>query len=303
MTGLTRLFGRRRRSVSPSFAWQRTPPPVFFDSDGRRRRTDVPYLLPKDEKELQRLDYQHFLLRQVSGGNTFAPVHDRLTQGGNVLDVGCGTGRWCQEVAQNYPRSVVWGLDLEQVMPASSTPARYQFVQGNLLEGLPFAPGLFTYTHQRLLVAAIPLTRWPWVIGELRRVTAAGGWVELVEMGTTFHHSGPATRQLLAWWTALSASRGIDASQMGQIGTWLKEAGLSHVRSQTRRLAVGSWGGRLGTLLAQDMLAGWPAIRSLVEQRAGVTAEEFERVLAALEEEWNQSQTRYEVYFACGQVV
>src|SRR5581483_9816572 len=50
-------------------AWERTrPPEVYIDTEGRRHRGDAPYLLPKDEQELQRLSYQHFILRQVLKG-------------------------------------------------------------------------------------------------------------------------------------------------------------------------------------------------------------------------------------------
>jgi SAM-dependent methyltransferase len=75
----------------------RVPPPsstAYHDGDGRRHLADAPYLLPKDGKEIQRLDYQHFLFRHILQGNIFAPVDALLQRGGNVLDVGCGTGRW-----------------------------------------------------------------------------------------------------------------------------------------------------------------------------------------------------------------
>ncbi len=143
----------RRKQHKPSPPWERTMPPVpetedaYVDGDGRRHRADAPYLLPKDLQEVRRLDYQHFILRQVLKGNCFAPVHDLLTQGSHVLDVGCGTGRWGQEIALAYPQSQVIGLDLEAVPRTSSTPLNYQFVPGNLLHGLPFANGTFGYVH------------------------------------------------------------------------------------------------------------------------------------------------------------
>ena len=44
-----------------------------------------------DEKEFGHLDYQHFILRQVMKGNTFAPVDQFVHKHGQILDVGCGT--------------------------------------------------------------------------------------------------------------------------------------------------------------------------------------------------------------------
>jgi ubiquinone/menaquinone biosynthesis C-methylase UbiE len=299
------LFRHKKRRTSRPLTWERTPshpPQVYADTEGRRHRGDAPYLLPKDGQELQRLDYQHFILRQVLNGNTFAPVHGLLRKGGRVLDVGCGTGRWCHEIAASYPKTQVCGFDLEDVPRTSPTPPNYQFYGGNLLNGLPFTAHSFQYVHQRLLVAAIPLEKWPVVMGELRRVTTPGGWIELVEMGNTFHQVGPATQQFLTWWVKIAASKGIDASKMAQIGALLKQAGLYNIKAETKTLAVGSWGGRLGNLLAQDMLAGWPTMRPLAQSMLGVSPEMFNAVLSSLTDEWNTYHTTYEVYFACGQV-
>jgi ubiquinone/menaquinone biosynthesis C-methylase UbiE len=297
-------FFPRKKPAPPSLTWERTPsvPQVYLDEDGRRHRGDVPYLLPKDEKEFERLDYQHFILRQVLKGNIFAPVHQLLRKPCHVLDVGCGTGRWGCEIAAAYSQTQVIGFDVEDILRTASTPSNYQFYQGNLLDGLPFVTQQFHYVYQRLLVAAIPLDKWLWVMRELRRVTHSGGWVELVEMGNTFNQAGPATKQFLAWWGAISTSKGIDASKMSQIGQLLKQCSFSHVQTKTETLPVGSWGGRLGNLLAQDFLAGWPSIRPLAHSLLKVPPEQFDAVIGQLETGWNTYRTSYEVYFACGQI-
>ncbi len=277
-------------------------PQAYLDEDGRRHRGDVPYLLPKDEQEIRRLDYQHFILRQVLKGNTFAPVASLLRTQSHVLDVGCGTGRWGYEIAAAYPQTRVVGFDLEDIPRTMSTPLNYQFYRGNLFNGLPFAAQQFHYVHQRLLVAAIPLKKWSWVIGELRRVTCSGGWIELVEGGNTFHNAGPATKQFLAWWTAISASKGIDASKMSQMSQLLEQGNVARVQTKTETIPVGSWGGRVGNLLAQDILAGWPSMRPLAHSLLQVPPEQFDAVIGQLAMEWDIHRTSYEVYFVCGQV-
>ena len=218
-----------------------------------------------------------------------------------MLDVGCGTGRWGWEMALTYPKTQVMGFDLENVPRTTSMPLNYQFQRGNLLDGLPFASKQFDYVHQRLLVAGIPTALWPSVIRDLQRVIHPGGYLELVEMGTTFHQAGPATTQFLEWWASISATRGIDASKLSGIGTLLEHAGCSQVQTRTEVIPVGSWGGRIGNLLAQDLLAGWPTVRPLADALLGVPSDEFNAVIGRLEKEWNAFQTSYEMYFACGQ--
>src|SRR5947209_1477532 len=134
--GLIRwLFRRQKRSAFAS--WQRASSPpkrsgIYLDEEGRRHRTDIPYMLPQDEKELLRLDYQHFVLRQALRGNTFAPVHDLLTHPSHILDIGCGTGRWGTEMARAYPQAQVIGFDIEVMSPPTSPSPNVQFQQGNL---------------------------------------------------------------------------------------------------------------------------------------------------------------------------
>lgn len=64
----------------------------------------------------------------------------------------------------------------------------YTFVQGNILEQLPFAPMSFDFIHQRMLNFGIPRDKWQHVLQELLRVTRLGGWIELMEWGGYMLH-------------------------------------------------------------------------------------------------------------------
>ncbi|MBE3568195.1 MAG: class I SAM-dependent methyltransferase [Thermogemmatispora sp.] len=294
---------RARRSEadlpSASPAADREMAPVAVDAAGRRRREDIPYLLPKDQEERNRLDYQHYVLRQVFRGNILAPVAELLREGIPVLDVGTGTARWAIEVAEAFPRCQVTGFDREPPRSSQNLPPTYRFVQGDLLQGLPFPDHAFGYVHQRLLVAGIPLLQWPAVIQELVRVTRHGGWIEMVELGLGLWPQGPCLQQVVAWWQQLSAARGMDASQLFLLGRWLREAGTVQVEQRTLWLPVGRWGGRLGQLLAQDLLAAARTLEAPVEG-LGVSATRFHEVLEGLAREWQEGQVTYEVYATWG---
>src|SRR5258708_4957512 len=139
---------------------------------------NLPYILPKDMREASRLDFQHFLLRVVLGGNYLAPLQQPET----ILDVGSGSGRWALEMARDFPQAHVTACDLlKQESQGSSAPLNVHFVQGDLLKGLPSPAQSFVFVHQRLLCRAIPRLSWPGVVRELVRVTKPGGWIELVE--------------------------------------------------------------------------------------------------------------------------
>ncbi|GHO62589.1 hypothetical protein KSC_014810 [Ktedonobacter sp. SOSP1-52] len=139
----------------------------------RRYYSDIPYVLPKDLEDGNRLDFQHYLFRQAMHGYYLAPLEPEKIS--SILDVGCGTGRWPIEMAQLFPHAQVMGLDLEQFQQqgAEKMP-NYHFTRGNILQGLPFPNGMFDFVHQRLLVMGIPLAQWTTVIRELLRVTAPG---------------------------------------------------------------------------------------------------------------------------------
>lgn len=74
------------------------------------------YMLPNDEEEQDRLDMLHHIYKLIIGGTLFrAPVADDHTR--RILDLGCGTGLWCIEVADEHPNSMVIGTDLSAIQP------------------------------------------------------------------------------------------------------------------------------------------------------------------------------------------
>src|SRR5260221_228083 len=130
-----------------------------------------------------------------------------------ILDSGSGSGQWGFDTCDDFPEARVVGVDLVPSKPGR--PARYRFVKGNLLGGLPFADDQFDFVHQRLLVAGIPLTAWPAVVSELARVTRPGGWVELVEGPWEFEGAGPATRRVFGLVGEMLAARGLGTTRVG----------------------------------------------------------------------------------------
>src|SRR5215469_8694458 len=110
-----------------------------------QRRSRDRYLFSRHPTEIDRLDVQHYALREALGADYLAPI------GGldRVLDVGAGNGQWGYDLCAKFPRAMVLGVDLMPGKPGQ--PAGYRFVRANLLDGLPFVDDAFGFVHQRLL--------------------------------------------------------------------------------------------------------------------------------------------------------
>src|SRR5579875_1731580 len=225
---------------------------------GRKYAFGVPYALPADMSETNRLDFQHYMLRYALQGNYAAPIQYPR----DILDVGTGTGRWAIEMAQFFPHANVIGVDVTEPQPDQQAetnpgldrrPPNYHFQVGNILEGLSFPDGSFDFVHQRLLFFAIPADRWEFVFHELYRVTRPSGWTEAVEGSPIMGPLGPSTQMMTDAGIGALLKRGLDPRKSEQIDSLLREAGFINVQKHTLYLPVGAWGGRIGKLVAADI--------------------------------------------------
>ncbi len=287
---------KKRRKRQP-IDWERAQP-VARTIEGRRHRIDTPYLLPQDGQEINRLDFQHYALRVALGGDYMAPLESATTK--TILDVGCGTGLWARERAREFPGAKVTGIDIESHLPNIPLPPNFQFIQGNVLTGLPFSDSTFDYTHQRLLVGAVPAQQWPMVLQELARVTRPNGWVEVLESGMVYSNAGPATTQFQSWWQAGEKNLGFNLAIVPYLDQMLRNTGLRDIHMETLQLPLGKWGGRAGEMLAKDIHAVFTSFRAVYVSRLGVSAKQFEEALAVLLEEWERYHTSYEFYVVYG---
>ncbi len=254
-------------------------------------------MLPRNQTEIDRLDVQHYALREAVRGNYMAPVRNPVT----VLDVGSGTGQWAYDLCAEFPDAEVVGLDL---VPGKAhvRPGNYRFVKANVLHGLPFADDSFDFVHQRLMVTALPLTTWPAVVADLLRVTRPGGWIELVEGGDEMEPRGPATARLFELAAQLAASYGLDTSRSvcDLLDEHLRDAGAEVVERHSAPLPIGEWGGRVGSLMASDFRSTFKGLCGTFESKFGLPAAICQELLRAMQQECEAHHTRYTFTFAFG---
>ncbi len=287
-------FSRRHRGVPQPWARQEN---AAAAGPQRRFLAETDYLLPKDYDEEARLNFQHHALYLTLGNHYLAPLPPTVR---TIVDVGTGTGIWAGEMARQRPDALVLGLDIDPALFGKTPPPHCLLRQGNVLEGLPLPDAFAEFTHQRLLVLAIPDEKWPGVIAELVRVTQVGGWLELVETDAHVQNGGPATERLFSLLAALRRQRGLQGEAVFHLGELLRSAGVQQIDTQEIPLKVGPWGARAGQMMERDIVTAVQALKEPCCAACDVSAQEFEHLLQRMREEWQTAQAYCMIYAVYG---
>lgn len=282
-----RGFFRRPPRQAKTAAPRQPAQPRFEWLGGRRYLADAAYTLPKDPQEVQRLDFQHFIIRQELHGNYLAPL-DRPK---SILDVGCGTGRWAMEMAAEFPRARVVGIDL--VLPDSTAslghgltqqPENVTFLEGDVLKGLSFDDASFDFVHIRFLFTAVPERAWPALLDELIRVTRPQGWIESVESWVTLSKSFSSGYTFVEWVNELLRRRELDPLIARKMPEMMRSRGLEQI--VTRELAhTPPESQRWKQVYSAIGLAALEGLRTPIIAQGIVTAEQFDLVAARIKQE------------------
>jgi SAM-dependent methyltransferase len=216
------LFWRRKLAELPSALDER---PLVLPER-------VPFSLPKDLREVQRLDRQHMQMRQNLHGNYAAP----LVAPGAILDVGCGTGRWAMEMAAEFPTAQVVGMDIVAPNPTGSlgygiatVPPNARFIVADATQPWPFADANFDFVHMRLLYAVIPVAAWQPLLHEAVRVLRPGGWIESLESLPFPKNEREGMATIIGWFTEMLRHNGADPLIALKIPHLLRDLGLTRV--------------------------------------------------------------------------
>jgi SAM-dependent methyltransferase len=253
------------------------------------------YFLPHSAATIHRLDVNHYALRSALGADYLAPV-DRPAR---ILDVGSGTGQWAYDLCAEFPQALAVGFDLDLEVGKRPWPAAYHFVQGNALQGLPFASDHFDFVHGRGL--ALTMGSWESVTEEMVRVTRPGGWIEMVESLWRFNSEGPATARLCGLAKRLVRAQGMDASGTvaDSLDEYLSEAGAADIRRREVDLPVGEWGGDLGSLMASGTRALFIRLAPFIAATFDIAQCECLELIQTMQQEWEErhATTRFVIAF------
>lgn len=288
-------------------AYPTTPySPIPTSSSLGRMPLTPTYSVPVEAEVVSRADFQHVMLRAALGTNHLSP----LTMPSYILDVGCGSGRWVREMAEEFRGARVVGQDITP--PAESNPAtsgiftadasqprNYAFVRHNVLEPFTFVPASFDLTHMRQMISVLPVSAWPHVVGEMVRVTAFGGWVELVE-GDLVRNGGPALDMIQRWALQLMLPHGLDPRISAQLADLLRTFSVNDIRTRVIELPIGPHGGRFGELMGADFMARIEGMRAHVIAARLATSDGFTQAQETLRQEMNNWQYTQPFHVVCG---
>ncbi|KAJ7148908.1 S-adenosyl-L-methionine-dependent methyltransferase [Mycena filopes] len=140
------------------------------------------YRLPADDEELDRLNKQHEMFIEIMG--KYPPClpdimrNDVPGETKACLDLGCGSGAWIIELAREFPRSVIVGVDLAP-MQSLTMPDNCRSEVDDINLGLEHFYGDFNVVHARLISSGI--RDFPNLIDQISHVVRPAGLLIMME--------------------------------------------------------------------------------------------------------------------------
>lgn len=205
------------------------------------------YLFPNDETEQYRDDLKHNLSVYLCDGESFfAPVHERLETSAMVLDLGTGTGKWCIDLADDYPNCEFHGMDLSPIQP-DWVPENVLFVVDDIEHeaGWTYPDEKFDYIHIRHTIHSIRDRPQLWE--RIYKHLKPGGYVEVQEFQyiaacDDTSCDGPyALRDFLRYLKDGMAALGTDLLGIRNVEDELIAAGFRGVAQTNLKCPIGPW--------------------------------------------------------------
>ncbi|GAA5807354.1 hypothetical protein MFLAVUS_000712 [Mucor flavus] len=267
--------GFRNNSTAATIRTEEEKPSIILQKPSKRviygrsyhANPDSTYMLPRDDKEIDRLHEEHFVTKELLGFNIMVEALKRMdfqSGGLDILDVCCGPATWLCETSLEYPNCHFSGIDMCSLWPQVIRPVNLSFTEANVLQGLPYPDKSFDFIQMRFVVLAFKTNEWPFVISEIKRVLKDGGCFQCVELDMRITTSDAVARSYTEAFESFCASFGLDASIGAKLDFLLTETGggMKILQSEYREVPLG-WGGPIGEAYIQlfqgtlDGLSPW----------------------------------------------
>ncbi|KAL0137626.1 hypothetical protein V8B55DRAFT_1530357 [Mucor lusitanicus] len=227
------------------------------------------WLSDEDSCSCQRWVIKHELIKLAVDGLFSIPEMVTLSSSieKHVLQIGCGDAAWSIDVAIQYPKWIVVGLDdgdggMNGLSFKRSIPRNFKFIRrSSILQGLKNLPdGTFDFIAFRLLLLGYTFEQYQALIAECLRVCKPGGYIEVMEMDMRIYHQRPLSVSI----TQLLNNEVISAIESQSLDPRLArrlqdlvadQDDKTHIEVKYISLPLGVWGGRLGVMFRDDIHA------------------------------------------------
>ncbi|KAG0741159.1 hypothetical protein G6F62_011546 [Rhizopus arrhizus] len=266
------FYYRQRRSISSSTSrpnsilYTSQPSSPNFTALFTREEEDDDmdsYCLDETNKR-ERWRMNHDLTKLALDGLFSSP--DMVTQLSfstekHILQVGCGNAAWSIEVALQYPKWVVIGLDdmNNELLLPRHTPKNFKFVEcSNLLQGLKRIPSeTFDLVSCRFLMFTLSVEEYRLVIKECLRILKPTSYLESMELDLRIYY-----QRLISMPTKTNKinQRIMEEVELNSLDPRLARRLGDLVEDERKRhevkyisLPLGIWGGKLGVMFKDDL--------------------------------------------------
>ncbi|KAI9032669.1 hypothetical protein CLU79DRAFT_727379 [Phycomyces nitens] len=221
----------------------------------QKHASEPNHFLKSDDDEVDRIQLKNDLVKLAFEGEFKFPFRFQDLKNGRVLDVGCGPGSWCIDIARKYPSVQVIGVDSEDMFPDPVTvPENCQLVRYNVLDGLSgFEDCSLDFVHIRFMALSFTADQYSRVIKDCWRILRPGGYLEMMEADITIYSPGPVTAKINKEVATVANDRGFKPWLARQLAELVPQDALDR-QERYRSLPLGLWGGRLGVMFRDDMI-------------------------------------------------
>ena len=253
-------------------------------------RNDNAYILDAESgAEMARLTKQDRLLTEGMGG--LFPERDDVSSMHNILDIACGPGGWVLELAFEYPKSKVVGIDISSTMVEYARAQAWtqelenaSFTVMDALQPLAFPDHTFDLVNTRFLVGFMPEKAWPKLLKECTRITRPGGVVRMTE----FDEPGTTNSAAFEQWKALvfratreagftSSPDGHNYGIMARLGRLMRDAGCQDIGRKAHVIDFSS-GSDAHESMYQNCMIAFKLVQPFLRKMQVTTEEKMEEL-------------------------
>ncbi|KAF2122851.1 putative methyltransferase SirN-like protein [Lophiotrema nucula] len=269
------------------------------------------YFMEGNAAEIQRLSFQHEVLKNHIGALVLAPVE--VSKGGlRILDSATADGLWLRDLAGNVPADNTYvGTDIMEAYfpPESDWPSNMSLTIQSITKPWPvtWREG-FDLVHQRFALPAAGKSGLKDALSGLIGLVKPGGWIQLVEADHSVF-TGPAMGELFELVKDVFGAMDVGYDHARDIKTMFQDAGLEQVEERVYDVPLGAKNpdAEMGQKSAHAFTMGAAGIVGAAKSTPGCTfsAARLDALKPSIERELQEQGgvNRVYVVWACKPVV